>query len=655
MIKFISLKIVTERVMKKLITLSAIIIVIFSFGCKKEQTQKQLDNTSSEQVIEKTDMTQFEKSLSLFKNPQYDLLYKLIEKGINAELEDNVTIPYPSHAKRLLINDEQITIQKGATPLGIAALFCTPSLVNNLIEKGADLKTTINGNSIAAVIIQCGEAEQAGMFENYLKAVRKFEKDNPAVYENKAELYAANSIINIMGDNGEYIPVQTIMNYAVENKLNNIIPVILKYAGGINFFKNDNNNPNNLLPIVTALENNNYEAAKLFFDKTGSLFAQMYTLDGVKVSLIDYLFYNVMDEEIKKADIPVNTFFKSLINGYKQSGTGIKEIKTMLESGNLTTVLDTPLAVENGELPAGATVAHIAAAMEYHALLKAMAFYNEKTEILNIQDSNGDTPLHTAVRAGNLSTAKILLEGGAFIDKVNYNGLTPLAVVIKEYNGKNQAALVRLLLTSAGNTTSRYDLMPDDKTIEIFENTKNIKTVNDILNKYNIKTENNEARGYLLSESKRYAEKELNPQIVRIMKGGIDNQLPFAVYMYEIPPFPKDATPLIAAAIACSENTARNLILAKANTDIRITGENNLKYDAYDFADRVSKCEPVKAILKNPSSLKIDIEDLLAWDVEQPAEYNTAEEDAYTVEKNNDDSSKNENSDVELIIEEPAQ
>ena len=641
--------------MKKLITLSAIIIVIFSFGCKKEQTQKQLDNTSSEQVIEKTDMTQFEKSLSLFKNPQYDLLYNLIDTGINAELEDNVTIPYPSHAKRLLINDEQITIQKGATPLGIAALFCTPSLVNNLIEKGADLKTTINGNSIAAVIIQCGEAEQAGMFENYLKAVRKFEKDNPAVYENKAELYAANSIINIMGDNGEYIPVQTIMNYAVENKLNNIIPVILKYAGGINFFKNDNNNPNNLLPIVTALENNNYEAAKLFFDKTGSLFAQMYTLDGVKVSLIDYLFYNVMDEEIKKADIPVNTFFKSLINGYKQSGTGIKEIKTMLESGNLTTVLDTPLAVENGELPAGATVAHIAAAMEYHALLKAMAFYNEKTEILNIQDSNGDTPLHTAVRAGNLSTAKILLEGGAFIDKVNYNGLTPLAVVIKEYNGKNQAALVRLLLTSAGNTTSRYDLMPDDKTIEIFENAKNIKTVNDILNKYNIKTENIEARGYLLSESKRYAEKELNPQIVRIMKGGIDNQLPFAVYMYEIPPFPKDATPLIAAAIACSENTARNLILAKANTDIRITGENDLKYDAYDFADRVSKCEPVKAILKNPSSLKIDIEDLLAWDVEQPAEYNTAEEDAYTVEKNNDDSSKNENSDVELIIEEPVQ
>ena len=155
--------------MKKLLILAAAAVALFSFGCKKDEAQKQQDNASTEQAVEKTDMTQFEKSLSLFQNPQYDLLYKLIEKGINAELEDNVTIAYPNHAKRLLINDEQITIQKGATPLGIAALFCTPSLVNDLIEKGADLKTTVNGNSIAAVIIQCGEAEQAGMFENYIR------------------------------------------------------------------------------------------------------------------------------------------------------------------------------------------------------------------------------------------------------------------------------------------------------------------------------------------------------------------------------------------------------------------------------------------------------------------------------------------------------
>lgn len=648
--------------MKKLIILAAAAVALFSFGCKKDAAQKQQDNASTEQAVEKTDMTQFEKSLSLFQNPQYDLLYKLIEKGINAELEDNVTIAYPNHAKRLLINDEQITIQKGATPLGIAALFCTPSLVNDLIEKGADLKTTVNGNSIAAVIIQCGEAEQAGMFENYMKAVRKFERDNAAVYENKSELYAANSIIYTMTDSGEYIPSQTIMNYAVQNKLNDAIPVILKYAGGINFFKNENHNPNNLLPIVTALQYQNYEAVRMFFEKTGSLFAEMYTLDGVKVSLIDYLFYNAMDAQIKEADVPVKTFFKSLVNGYKQSKPGIAEIKKFVENDDLTATIEAPIAADTIEIPAGATMAHIAAAMDYHALLKAMAFYNDKTNILNLQDSNGDTPLHTAVRAGSFSSARILLEAGAYIDIKNNNGLTPLAVAIKEHNGKNQASIVRLLLTSAANTKTNYDLMLDEETLA---QAKNIKAVNDALNKYNIKVEDMEVRGYLLSMAKNYAERDLNLQVVRILQGGLNNQLKFTAYMYETNPFPKDATPLIAAAIACSEDTARFLALAKADTDIRIAGENDLKYDAYDFADRVSQCEAVKTMLKDPESLKVNMQGFYEWDTvtaeadaepvdavnDEPATDNTTETgEAYTVEENNNDS-QNDNADVELIIE----
>ncbi len=648
--------------MKKLLILAAAAVALFSFGCKKDEAEKQQDNTSTEQTVEKTDMTQFKKSLSLFQNPQYDLLYKLIEKGINAELEDNLTIAYPKHAKRLLINNEQITIQKGATPLGIAALFCTPSLVNDLIEKGADLKTTVNGNSIAAVIIQCGEAEQAGMFENYMKAVRKFERDNIAVYENKSELYAANSVIYTMADSDEYIPYQTIMNYAVQNKLNDAIPVILKYAGGINFFKNGNNNPDNLLPIVTALQYQNYDAAKLFFEKTGSLFAEMYTIDGVKVSLIDYLFYNTLDAQIKEADIPVKTFFRSLVNGYKQNKSGIAEIKQFIESDNLTAKLEYSLTTDTVEIPAGGTMAHISAAMDYHALLKAMAFYNDKTDILNMQDSNGDTPLHTAVRAGSFSSTRILLEAGAYIDIKNDNGLTPLAVAIREYNGKNQASIVRLLLTSAANTKTKYALTLDEETLEY---AKNIKSVNDAINKYNIKEEYVEVRGYLLSMAKNFAEQELSPQVVRILQGGLNNQLKFASYMYEIDPFPKDATPLIAAAIACSEDTARYLILAKADTDIRIAGENDLKYDAYDFADRVSKCESVKTMLKNPASLKTNMQGFYEWETvsaEAQAEskgafYNksatdniTETSEAYSV-KENDDDSQNDNADVELIIE----
>lgn len=654
--------------MKKLIILAAIAVSLFSFGCKKDDAQKQKDNASKEQAVEKTDMKQFEKSLSLFQNPQYDLLYKLIEKGINAELEDNVTIPYPKHAKRLLINDEQITIDKGATPLGIAALFCTPALVNDLIEKGADLKTTVNGNPVAAVIIQCGEAEQAGMFENYLKAVRKFEKANPSVYENKSELYAANSIINIKGDNGEYIPNQTILNYAVQNKLNDAIPVILKYAGGINFFSNENNNPANLLPIATALDYGNYEAVRLFFDKTGSLFAKMTTIDGTSVALIDYLFYNAMDEGIKTADIPAKTFFKSLVNGYKPSGEGIPEIKKIVESGDLTAKTDTPINAKNGEIPAGSTMMHIAAYVgNYDSLIKAAAFYNDKTNILNIQDENGDTPLHIAVRQGFFGTARILLEAGAYLDIKNNNGLTPLAVAIKEYSGKNQAAFVKMFLTSAGNTKTHYDLSLDEETLNM---AKNIKAVNDMINKYNIKEGDMSVRGYLLDAAKMSAKENLNPQVVRIMQGGIDNQLKFAAYMNETNPFPKDATPLIASAVACSDAVAENLILAKADTDIRITGENDLKYDAYDFADRVSGCESVKTMLKNPASLKVNMQDFYQWDIETTeaaAERQGLfdEEPAETVQDNNTDEpyavdngsvTENENNDdgadVELIIEE---
>lgn len=654
--------------MKKLIILAAVAVSIFSFGCKKDNAQKQNDNASKAQAVEKTDMTQFEKSLSLFQNPQYDLLYKLIEKGINAELEDNVTIPYPKHAKRLLINDEQITIQKGATPLGIAALFCTPSLVNDLIEKGADLKTTVNGNSIAAVIIQCGEAEQAGMFENYMKNVRKFERDNPAIYENKSQLYAANSIIYVIGDNGKYIPSQTIMNYAVQNKLSDAIPVIIKYAGGINFFSNENYNPNNMLPIVTALQYQNYDAAKLFFEKTGSLFASMTTLDGEKVSLIDYLFYNAMDAQVKAADIPVKTFFKSLVNGYKQSADGIPEIKTIIESGDLKSKTQAPIVTKNGQIQAGSTMVHIAAYTgKYDSLIKAAAFYNDKTNILNLIDSNGETPLHIAVRQGNYETAKVLLEAGAYIDLQNYSKTVPLSVAISQYSGDRQADIVKLLLTSAANTKYNYDLMLDENSIEL---AKKIKAVNNIMNKYNVMEGDISVRGYLLDTAKMNAKQNLNPQIVRIMQGGIDNQLQFAANMNDSVKFPKDSTPLIAAAIACSDAVAENLILAKADTDIRITGENDLKYDAYDFADRVSGCESVKTMLKNPASLKVNMQYFYQWDIETTEAAAESQgvfdvEPAETVQENNadepyavdngsvtEDNNSNDGADVELIIEE---
>lgn len=645
--------------MNKIIILLGVVLVLLSFGCKKEEKTATKDNQTQIEAP-KTDMEPFKKSLSILKNPQYDLLYKLIEKGgINAVLEEDVKIAYPIHAKRLINNEPEITIKKGATPLGIAALFCTPSLVNDLIEKGADLKAKTNGMEISALIIQCGEAEQAGMFENYLKAARKYERENDDVYKNKPELYAANAMIYVLYDN-ESIPYQTILNYAVENKLQDAIEVILKYAGGINYFQNENNNPNNMLPIITAIKYNNMEALRLFFERTGSLFANMQTLDGVKVSLIDYLFYNSMDSYIKEANIPVSSFFKSLVNGYKQSAAGIKEIKEIIESDNLTATTQEDIILENGKIEQGATVAHIAAAMRYNALLKAMAFYNDATDILNIQKYNGDTPLHVATKFGNVETAKILLEGGAYLDILNNENKTPIDVAVRDYEGGNKIELVKLLMTSAGNTKVNHALQMNYETKTQAENNQKI---NELIEKYNIQSNHFTVRGYINYMAKKYAKEELHPSIVRIMQGGIDNQLPFAIYMLEQNPFPKGATPLIAAAVACSDNTAKYLMLANVDADIRIDGEYDLKYNAYDFADRISRCEAVKETIKNPNAFQIKFDDFLSWDIKANENENNIQEKQESKQQVIDDTviieetpeilreNTEDNADVELIIE----
>ena len=94
-------------------------------------------------------------------------------------------------------------------------------------------------------------------------------------------------------------------------------------------------------------------------------------------------------------------------------------------------------------------------------------------------------------------------------------------------------------------------------------------------------------------------------KIARILDGGVNNQLPFAVEVNGVT-IPKDATPLIAAALLCNSEAVDALIVGMADTDIRITGENDLKYNAYDFADRMAQgdCTAVKASLKNPANVK---------------------------------------------------
>ena len=46
------------------------------------------------------------------------------------------------------------------------------------------------------------------------------------------------------------------------------------------------------------------------------------------------------------------------------------------------------------------------------------------------QDSAGNTPLHDAIRYGNLEIAKMLLDSGAYINAKDNLGKTPILLII---------------------------------------------------------------------------------------------------------------------------------------------------------------------------------------------------------------------------------
>ena len=600
-----------ERVMKKLFTLLTLTIVLLSFGCKKdaEQTATPKDNQTDNQTqVEKpkTDMEPFKKSLSVLKNPQYDLVYKLIEDGgINAQLDKDVTIGYPSHAKRLLIDEPQITIQKGATPLGIAALFCTPSLVNDLIEKGADLKAKTNGMEISAIIIQCGEAEQAGMFENYLDKVRKFERDNPSIYKDKSELYAANAIIkeNITDEDGKG---KTILNYAVENNLNDAIPVIIKYAGGINF-TNRNDENNNQMPVITALKSKNYEALNFFFTKTASLYIDMKAEDGTDTNIINYIFYNDMGHLFQEANVPTDVLLNLVLNGYNQKGAGIPEIRELTKGGNILaeTTEDMTIKTKKGEvvIPAGSNIAHIAAYLGYNYIPKGLSFIPDGVKAINkvshpVGSDTGILPLTIAVENGSPLAVKTLLESGA--DLANTTPYTPLNTLAHTEKVDNQAAIAKILMTSSAlGSLAQLQENVGAEIDSVFQGTN--QAVLKVVAEY---AEPVRAASVTIAKEI-FNGIEGGSKIARILDGGVNNQLPFAVEVNGVT-IPKDATPLIAAALLCNSEAVDALIVGMADTDIRITGENDLKYNAYDFADRMAQgdCTAVKASLKNPANVK---------------------------------------------------
>ena len=67
----------------------------------------------------------------------------------------------------------------------------------------------------------------------------------------------------------------------------------------------------------------------------------------------------------------------------------------------------------------------------------------------NIQDNNGNTPLHAAVHSNNKKIVRLLLTHGANPNIQDYFGDTPLHIVVKEDGYRDE--IVRLLLNHGAN------------------------------------------------------------------------------------------------------------------------------------------------------------------------------------------------------------
>jgi hypothetical protein len=61
----------------------------------------------------------------------------------------------------------------------------------------------------------------------------------------------------------------------------------------------------------------------------------------------------------------------------------------------------------------------------------------------------GNTPLHTAVSAGHIETAEVLVACGAALELVNRRGVTPLYIAVEA----GDVAMTRMLLTYGADIT----------------------------------------------------------------------------------------------------------------------------------------------------------------------------------------------------------
>lgn len=587
--------------MKKISIIAFISLFLLSvYGCsdKKKKEQPAAINETETETMPATDMSKFEDALKSLKNPQYDLLYKLIEKGVNAQLPDDTEIAYPADIKRITRTPETVTILKGATPIGIAAYFCYPKLVNTLIANGADVKAKINGMDPAAYIVQCAEAEQLGMLSNFLKAAREIEQNDKALYNDRSK-YTANALIkdDINDADGKG---QTLMVFAVKNDLPETIKALVFRAGGINY-TNENDENYNKYPMITAAEHGKDDIFGYMLEKSGNLLVNQPLPDGSKPVILDILFYGKPDIISRVNPVPSDVL-KSVINKKNPSAEKI----AALAASNVNSSLAEETELENRIFPAGSASAHIAAMTGNIYVIKALALLGAD---LNAKDEKGDTPLIIAAKAGNSKTITALLESGADPDiRSGYNGNTPLMAALEDNeDAKTKLVAVKVLADSLSNLQIKnnqgltaIDMAGDNPAVLKILQPKDTEHRNAYIKKF----EEDMLSGDF--NSKRL--------ILKIARGGINNPLPFTIQPDDDDTlFIKGMTPLIMASVTCDDEAVKDLILLGADTEIRVKSANDTMLNAYDFADRygvsrniANNCANVLAMLKNPKSVKAD-------------------------------------------------
>jgi len=88
-------------------------------------------------------------------------------------------------------------------------------------------------------------------------------------------------------------------------------------------------------------------------------------------------------------------------------------------------------------------------------LSKVRDLLNANSELVYIKDKDGDTPLHFAAMVGHTDIAKLLIDSGADVNKINKDGDSPLHYAA----GDGHTAVVNLLIESGAeiNLKTRND------------------------------------------------------------------------------------------------------------------------------------------------------------------------------------------------------